>query len=86
MAVPVNKEELQNAITTNYNKLKKELEGIPVELTAISNLEGQVKDTTMSINNLVSYLIGWGELVLKWKKWLRGRLLSAGNQPDFTIR
>ncbi|WP_281235436.1 ClbS/DfsB family four-helix bundle protein [Flavobacterium gelatinilyticum] len=66
MAVPANKEELQNAITSNYNKLKKELKSIPIELTTISNLEGQIKDTTMSINNLVSYLVGWGELVLKW--------------------
>lgn len=66
MAVPANKKELQDAIETNYNKLKKELATIPLELTTISNLEGQVKDTTMSINNLVSYLIGWGELVIKW--------------------
>lgn len=66
MAVPANKEELQIAIETNYSKLKKELSTIPVELTSISNLEGHAKNTMMSINNLVSYLIGWGELVLKW--------------------
>lgn len=66
MAVPANKEELQNAIKTNYNKLKKELLSIPVELTTTPNLEGHAKDTLISINNLVSYLIGWGELVLKW--------------------
>ncbi len=66
MAVPVNKEELQNAIKTNYRKLKNELSTIRLELTNIENLAGHSKDTTMSINNLVSYLIGWGELVLKW--------------------
>ena len=66
MAVPANKQELQIAIETNYSKLKKELSTIPVELTSISNLEGHAKNTMMSINNLVSYLIGWGELVLKW--------------------
>lgn len=66
MAVPTNKEELQIAIKTNYNKLKKELSGIPVELTTIANLEGHAKDTVMSINNLISYLTGWGKLVLKW--------------------
>lgn len=66
MAVPANKEELQTAIKTNYNKLKKELSDIPVELTNVQNLEGHAKDTVMSINNLISYLIGWGELVLKW--------------------
>lgn len=66
MAVPANKQELQIAIETNYSKLKKELSDIPVELTSIPNLEGHAKNTMMSINNLVSYLIGWGELVLKW--------------------
>ncbi|PIF53635.1 ClbS/DfsB family four-helix bundle protein [Flavobacterium sp. 2] len=66
MAVPVNKEELQNAIKINYNKLKKELLSIPHELTTVPNLEGHMKNTTMSINNLISYLNGWGELVLKW--------------------
>ena len=68
MAVPVNKEELQKAIETNYYKLKKELSTIPVELTTVTDLEGHAKDTIMSINNLVSYLIGWGELVLKWNR------------------
>ena len=29
-------------------------------------MEGHAKDTIMSVNNLVSYLIGWNELVLKW--------------------
>ena len=66
MAVPVNKEELQNAIKINYNKLKEELLSIPHELTTVPNLEGHMKNTTMSINNLISYLNGWGELVLKW--------------------
>ncbi|WP_427872032.1 ClbS/DfsB family four-helix bundle protein [Flavobacterium sp. MMS24-S5] len=66
MAIPTNKEELQTAIKTNYSKLKKELSKIPEESTTIPNLHGHVKDTLMSINNLVSYLIGWGELVLKW--------------------
>lgn len=68
MAVPVSKEELLIAIQTNYEKLKKELITIPIELTAVCELEGHSKGTMMSINNLVSYLIGWGELVLKWNK------------------
>lgn len=68
MAVPVNKEELQKAINANYGKLKKELADIPHELTSIKNLEGHSKGTFMSINNLVAYLIGWGELVLKWNR------------------
>ena len=66
MAVPTSKEELLVAISTNYNKLRKELDNIPLELTTIKDLEGHSKGTFMSINNLLSYLIGWGELVLKW--------------------
>ncbi|UUC44951.1 ClbS/DfsB family four-helix bundle protein [Flavobacterium cerinum] len=68
MAVPTTKEELVNAIHTNYQKLRKELETIPVELTVAEELEGHAKDTMMSVNNLIAYLIGWGELVLKWNK------------------
>lgn len=66
MAVPVNKEELILAINTNYKKLKKELENIPIGLTTLKDLEGHSKGTLMSINNLLSYLLGWQELVLKW--------------------
>lgn len=58
MAVPVNKEELILAINTNYIKLKKELKNIPIELTTSKNLEGHSKGTLMSINNLLSYLLG----------------------------
>lgn len=29
-------------------------------------MEGHAKGTEMSANNLVSYLLGWNELVLKW--------------------
>lgn len=68
MAVPTNKKELINAININYSKLKKELSTIPDELTSIQELEGHSKGTLMSINNLVAYLVGWGELVLKWNK------------------
>jgi len=50
MAVPVNKEELQQAIETNYNKLENELSTIPVELTTVTDLEGHAKDTTITIN------------------------------------
>lgn len=68
MAVPTTKEELLNAIHTNYQKLRKELETIPVELTEAKELEGHAKGTMMSVNNLMAYLIGWGELVLKWNR------------------
>lgn len=66
MAVPINKEELQKAITSNFEKLQKELTNIPKKLTSIEELEGHSKGTLMSVNNLLAYLVGWGELVLKW--------------------
>lgn len=78
MAVPTTKEELLNAIHTNYQKLRKELETIPIELTAAEALEGHAKGTMMSVNNLIAYLIGWGELVLKWN-----RKKDSGERVDF---
>lgn len=68
MAVPTNKDELLKAIVASYNRLKTELLAIPEELTTLPELEGHSKGTFMSINHLLSYLIGWGELVLKWNQ------------------
>lgn len=40
-------------------------------------LDGHVKETTMSVCNLLSYLVGWGTLVLKWH-----RVYLTGTMPD----
>ncbi|WEK37908.1 MAG: ClbS/DfsB family four-helix bundle protein [Candidatus Pseudobacter hemicellulosilyticus] len=78
MAVPASKEELIAAINTNYSKLKKELADIPFERTTLKELEGHASGTLMSINNLLAYLVGWGELVLQWNR------KKANNEPvDF---
>ena len=66
MAVPKDKDELTKAITDNYKKLTAELSNIPNDLTKIKDLDGHSKNTLISINNLVAYLVGWGQLVLKW--------------------
>ena len=66
MAIPQNKEELHKAIIDNYKKLSDELASIPVHLTNKKELDGHAKDTLMSIKDLIAYLVGWGELVLKW--------------------
>ncbi len=66
MAIPKDKDELQKAIIDNYKKLKTELLNIPTDLTTTKELEGHSKNTLMSIDNLVAYLVGWGQLVLKW--------------------
>ena len=58
--------ELLKAIADNYQKLTKELASIPIDLTEKKELDGHSKNTLMSINNLVAYLVGWGQLVLKW--------------------
>ena len=66
MAIPKDKEELLKAIVANYKKLTNELSTIPTDLTTNKELEGHSKNTLMSINDLVAYLVGWGQLVLKW--------------------
>jgi hypothetical protein len=78
MAIPKNKDELLKAIVDNYKKLTTELANIPIALTENKELDGHSKNTLMSINNLVAYLVGWGQLVLAWndKK-------SKGMEVDF---
>ncbi len=66
MAVPQNKQELLSAINTAFDKLLIDLKSVPDSEAFIVSLEGHVKDTQMSVANLVAYLIGWNELVLKW--------------------
>ena len=78
MGVPTNKKELEKAIVTNYQKLQKELATIPIELTTNKELEGHSKGTFVNVNNLLAYLVGWGELVLKWN-----RKKSNGEVVDF---
>lgn len=68
MPIPKNKGELQNAIEETYSKLKKDLERVPLDFADLLEMEGHAKGTMMSPSNLVAYLIGWGELVLKWNK------------------
>ncbi len=69
MAIPSNKQELIEAINQEYGKLSLEFEKIDDKQANDPSLEGHAKGTKMSICNLLSYLIGWGELVLKWNKF-----------------
>lgn len=66
MPIPTNKTELQTAISCTYSKLRKDLLLIPADITTIKAMDGHAKNSKMSVENLMSYLIGWGELVLKW--------------------
>jgi hypothetical protein len=66
MAIPKDKHELLKAIVDNHEKLMNELLNIPIDLTDKKELDGHSKNTLMSINDLLAYLVGWGQLVLKW--------------------
>ncbi len=67
MAIPQHKEELIRAIRDNYGRLRAELANIPAEVTKEKTLEGHARNTLMSVQDLLAYLIGWGQLVLKWQ-------------------
>ena len=77
MAIPASKSELLQDIQSTYQKLRDDLIDIPVDLTAEKDLPGHKKDTEMSVCNLLAYLVGWGNLVLKWQK-----ISSQGKMPD----
>lgn len=66
MAVPTNKDQLLKAIDLTFDKLIRDLRAVPLSLVDECGLEGHVKGTQMSVANLVAYLVGWNELVLKW--------------------
>ena len=66
MAVPTTKLDLVNAITANFERLEAALDAVPSDRANEKSMEGHAKGTRMSVNNLVSYLIGWNMLVLKW--------------------
>jgi len=66
MAIPQNKDALLKAINGHFDKLLIELEALPETVTGEMSLEGHARNTLMSVANLVAYLIGWNELVLKW--------------------
>ncbi|MBQ0716189.1 MAG: ClbS/DfsB family four-helix bundle protein [Sulfitobacter litoralis] len=66
MAIPASKTELLDAISQTFDKLIIDLSKVPEGRARECSLEGHVKGTTMSPADLVSYLIGWNELVLKW--------------------
>lgn len=66
MSVPQTKAELLLAIDKNFSKLIHYLNSIPCEMTSDDSMEGHAKGTEMSVRDLVSYLLGWNSLVIKW--------------------
>ena len=78
MAIPASKSELIEAIRINYLKLRTDLDSVPEALSRDPTLEGHARGTEMSVHDLVAYLVGWCELVLKWHA---GK--AAGEPVDF---
>lgn len=78
MPVPQNKQQLLAAIETSFDKLQREVATIPESLALEPTLDGHAQGTLMSVHDLVAYLVGWNELVLKWHA---GR--QAGRAVDF---
>ncbi len=66
MPVPGCKAELLFAIQKEFDCLSKEIALIPAANVFDKSLAGHVKDSKMTVHNLISYLVGWNELVLKW--------------------
>ena len=78
MPVPNNKSELELAIQAALDKILSDYSSIPVEFTRTVGIEGNVKNTEISVSDTLAYLIGWGKLVLKWYK-----LKKFGKSVDF---
>lgn len=76
MGIPQNKTELLLAIETNFSKLFKALQAVPESRVREPTLDGDSKGTTMSVANLLAYLIGWNELLIKWIERDAAELLS----------
>lgn len=77
-SVPKNKEELIHAIEQAFDNIQADYLGIPERYTRKLGIEGNVKNTEISVCDTLSYLIGWGELVLKWHE-----RKSNGQSVDF---
>lgn len=68
MAIAFDKPQLLAAIGKAYGLLLRELKSVPPERVFESSLEGRSEGKTMSVADIVAYLIGWNELLLKWRE------------------
>ncbi|WP_304500539.1 ClbS/DfsB family four-helix bundle protein [Asaia siamensis] len=66
ISVPVSKAELLSALCMNFDKLMIDLSRVPQRSARDRTLAGHAAGTVMSPADLVSYLLGWNQLVLKW--------------------
>lgn len=66
MGVPTSKADLLHAISTTFDRLMSDLARVPPGHAHMRTLQGHAAGTMMSPADLVAYLVGWNELVLKW--------------------
>ncbi|MDD1781071.1 ClbS/DfsB family four-helix bundle protein [Enterovibrio sp. ZSDZ35] len=78
MSIPATKLELEVAIQDAFSKLEKDYASIPADCTRLLKVEGNIKDTQISVCDTLAYLIGWGHLVMKWHS-----RKQAGETVDF---
>ena len=77
-SVPKSKEELHKSISLAFQKILADYLTIPSHISREIGVIGNVKGTEISVSDTVSYLIGWGKLVLKWHD-----LKSKNQSVDF---
>jgi hypothetical protein len=77
-SIPQNKQELHHAITLAFDNILIDYSTIPEEYSRTVGVEGNTKGNEITVCDTVSYLIGWGKLVLKWYT-----LTSKGKTVDF---
>ncbi|MCF6441828.1 ClbS/DfsB family four-helix bundle protein [Pseudoalteromonas luteoviolacea] len=61
-----NKEELLSAIDTIFPKLMADYRSISASKSRVLGVQGNVKGSVVSVCDTLAYLLGWGNLVLKW--------------------
>lgn len=65
-SISKNKTELSQSIRVAFEKLLADYADIPEKHSRTIGIVGNIKDSEISVCDTLSYLIGWGNLVLKW--------------------
>ncbi|WP_054285884.1 ClbS/DfsB family four-helix bundle protein [Gulbenkiania mobilis] len=77
MAIPDDRRSLLAAMQTNYLHLTHQLKSVPAERARSACVAGHMQGSLISAADLVAYLIGWGQLVLKWEAaWQTGEAVD----------
>ncbi len=64
--IATNQTDLYHAIKQSFAKLYTDYQLVPHDLARQCGVEGNIKNTQISVCDTLAYLIGWGKLVLKW--------------------